>query len=194
VCEVKSISLFIVPELTDEYAQELKLGETVAEMRAKLETDLKKVFDDRNRNRKLEAVLTEIEKNNPFEIPQVLIDEEIRSILVERKFINPKKTDPKKIDVTRFRGFLGSEAETRVRNFIILERIEEQEGFEASDEDVLSFLRSQFGDLNPEALNNFTENPQFLKNERFKAGARRHKVVTLLLEGASFTVVPATTK
>jgi trigger factor len=137
---LKGLFTRVLPELDDEFAKKTKLAEDVAGLkiaiREQIERDAKRV-NQIAREDKLFAALIE---NNPFEVPQVLTDEEIRAILFEMRLLDPRQDSSYQIDVARFRDVLGKTAEFRVRRAIILARIIEKEDMKFSDDEVDSWL------------------------------------------------------
>ncbi len=116
-----------MPEINDELAKLAGLGDTVDE----LKTGLKKALVERsaaeNERAREDALFKALAERNPFEIPQVMVDEEVRSILFEMRILDPDDKHSYDMDLTRFREALGAGAEFRVRRFIMLKRLIEQE-------------------------------------------------------------------
>lgn len=138
--KVNAINKKILPELSDELAAESGYGETVAELKSKLQTqfnDERKRYEELARENRLFETIIE---KNPFDVPQKLIDEEIRAILFEARLLDPSKKESYSFDVANLREQFGEGAEFRVRRRIITDRIVEQESLEASDEDVNTWL------------------------------------------------------
>ncbi|MDR2337867.1 MAG: trigger factor [Deltaproteobacteria bacterium] len=140
---VKAIQEKVLAELNDELAQKSQKAQTLVELKKVLREELELGVEERNRELKLNKILEEIAKANPFLIPQKLVDEEIRQILIEWGVF---KRDDEKVwtrDVSMFREKLGEQAEKKVRNYVILNRVKEVEGLTATDDDVEAWFDKQ---------------------------------------------------
>jgi trigger factor len=137
---LKGLFTRVVPEIDDDFAKKTKLAEDAAGLnkaiREQMERDAKRV-NQIAREDKLFAALIE---NNPFEVPQVLTDEEIRAILFEMRLLDPRQDSSYQVDVARFREVLGKTAEFRVRRAIILAKIIEKENMKFNDEEIDGWL------------------------------------------------------
>lgn len=129
-----------VPELTDELVKESGLGETVGEMREKIAKRVQGEISAKNKERKHEAVLKKIAEVNPFEVPQPLVDEEIRFFLFEAGLLDSNKQESYQMDVSRFRDRLGEVAGWRARRRIILDSLVDAEKVEADEAAVDKWL------------------------------------------------------
>jgi trigger factor len=133
---LNAISEKVLAEFDDAFVESLgREAKTVSALRAELtkqlESENKKAID----NDAQVAILDKLTEKNSFLVPQVLIDQEIRSLLVRFGMANPQQVDVDKIDVTRFREGLGDIATKRVRGSIIVDRIVEKEKLEATAEE-----------------------------------------------------------
>ena len=125
---LNGISEKVLPEFDDAFVESLEReAKTVSELRAdltkQLETENKKALD----NDAQVAILDKLTEKNEFLVPQILIDQEIRSLLVRFGMVNPQQVDVEKVDVTRFREGLREIAIKRVRGSIIVDRVVEKE-------------------------------------------------------------------
>lgn len=126
----------ILPEVDDVFVESLgRTAKTVLELRVELSNELEAENKKAIANDVQVAVLDKIVAANPFLVPQVLIDEEIRALLVRFGMVNPQQVDVAKIDVTRFREGLGEIAVKRVRGSIVVDRIAEKEKISATPEE-----------------------------------------------------------
>jgi len=80
--------------------------------------------------------LDQLLEKNDFSVPQAMIDDEIRGLLIRNGVIDPSKTDPAKISVEAFREQLGEVASKRVKTAIVVDRIADKENLAATDEDL----------------------------------------------------------
>ncbi len=122
----------ILPELTDEFVA--KMGDanlkTVADFKADIRKHLEINYKDMNESNENRAIIEFLSEKNQFKIPQLLIDNMIRYMLAEFRFVDPEKVDVRKIDVTQFRDHYGEEATRRLREQIIRRQVAKQEKIE----------------------------------------------------------------
>ena len=118
-----------LPELSDEFARAVGDFETLDALRTKVEEDLAKDAEHQAegavRNQLLESVLAA----NPFEVPQSMVDGYLDSVIGD-----PQGLDPEKLG--ELKGRLQPEAETAVKRMLLIDRITEQEGLKATEEDI----------------------------------------------------------
>lgn len=129
-----------LPELTDEKVKELKLADSITELREKITRKVARETAAKNKERTQESVLKKVAELNPFAVPQPLIDEEIRFFLFEAGLLDSNKHESYHVDVSRFRERLGEVAEWRARRRIILDALVDTEKVEADEKDVESWL------------------------------------------------------
>ena len=134
---LKSISERVLPEVDDEFAKSSGLGaESAADFNEKVLKALEEEVENRTKNDVEVELLKEVAKNNPFEVPQELIDEEIRNLAVRVGLVDPNKTDVRRLPVESLRAPLGAVAEERVKAVIIVDRIAEQESLRATEDEM----------------------------------------------------------
>jgi trigger factor len=180
-----SIYARTIPELSDELAVASGLAQTVDELKTSLRSSYDKDVEQRNKTSREAALFAAIQEKNPFEIPQVMIDEEIRSILFEMRLLDSRKRESYNVDVTRFREPLGESATGRVQKLIVLDRIIEQEKFSVADQDIEAWLDSLAAEhkQSREDINRFVGYPARLDN--LKTALGREKMIDKLLESAT---------
>jgi trigger factor len=137
---VKSICTKILPEMDDEFAKTTGLGENVEEVRNHVRKQIESEIEQRNTAAREEGLFQAIFANNTFEVPQEMVDQEIRRILLEMNILNPQDEKSYSMDVTRFREPLGEGASKRVRQNVVLQRIIEQEELSFEDDAVDAWL------------------------------------------------------
>ncbi len=138
---LNGISEKVLPELTDDFAASLDIPEvkTVIELRLSISKRLEQEYEKQQQDAIRQAMLEQLLERNPFKIPQVLVDDEIRRMLVRAGVVDPNKTDFEEIDVERYRENLGEAAASRVRTSILVDRIAETENIKADDQDAAKY-------------------------------------------------------
>ena len=128
-----------MPELTDEVVKTLGMGvETVDALKAKIKEELEKQASEELKNEGQGALLDLLVKENPFKVPQVLVDEEIRGIVARYGFAG-RDARPESINVEMFRPQFEEFALNRIRCAIIIDRVGslEEVKVEESDRDAM---------------------------------------------------------
>ncbi|GIU82644.1 MAG: trigger factor [Acidobacteria bacterium] len=169
--KVKSVGQVELPELDDAWAQSLDEGyESLADFREKirkrLETISKAEADEKLRN----AVVEELLKKNPIEVPGTLIRHQtsflLRDFLSElsERGVDVRKTDEKVLQQIYLN--LMPKAERQVRAALILDKIAEIEKIEVNEEDVQKELDliARINNLKEEEKEKLLQNERFRKN------------------------------
>jgi trigger factor len=124
-----------LPELTDDFVKTLAMGvEDLASLRAKIRGDLEAKAEEETRGNVQSALLDLLVKENPFKVPQVMIDEEIREMISRYGFLGEGK-DARSVDVAPFRPQFSEFALNRIRCAILVDRIGEAEQIRVEDQD-----------------------------------------------------------
>lgn len=139
---VKKLEQMKLPELNDEFVKEHVGEESVAAFKETLTKRIKRRLDERNHTAQVDAVLKAVYEANSFEIPDMMIDEQIRHKLMEFGVV--KKTDRSPMqDVSGFRPLLGEMAKAEVVKAIVLERLVEQLGINPTEQQVEQWIEGQ---------------------------------------------------
>ncbi len=144
--KLKEISAKVLPTVDDELAKKTGLGETVAELREKVAKMRAKQAVDANERVRRDKLFEALVEKNLFEVPQHLVDEEIREILFEMGVLDRRRQEAFQIDVSRFREPLQKGGEFRVRRYIMLEALVKQENLAVSEEELDAWLSEKVED------------------------------------------------
>ena len=146
---LKGISEKVLPELDDEFAKSAGLGaENASQLREKVTESLQKEIEQRAKNDSEVEIIKAIIEKNAFEVPEMLIDDEIRNLAVRSGVVDPKQYDVSKIPVEALRPGLGEVATQRVKATIVVDRIAELENLKATKEEMeakISQMSAEFG-------------------------------------------------
>jgi trigger factor len=138
---VKRLQRMNLPEMTDDFVKEYLGEESLASFRESLTKRIKRRLDERNHSAQVDAVVKAIYDANPFEIPELMIDEQIRFKLKELGV--EKQDDYSRRDVSQLRPFLGEIATQELIKVIVLERLVEQLEIKPDDEQVERWVEDQ---------------------------------------------------
>jgi len=141
-CKVHEIKEEELPELNDDFAKDVSEYDTLDELknetRERLEISAKVYAENRMKN----AVLEKVNDANDIDVPNVMIEDEIDSMVNE--FDQQLKSQGLSIDqyfgylkkdAVEFRAELKEEAKKKVKTRMILSKIADQESIVASDEE-----------------------------------------------------------
>ncbi len=173
-----------LPELDDEIAKKSGMGSDVATFKQNVHDNMERQVKGRNQQNRENALFQALAEKNTFQIPQAMVDEEIRSVLFESRVLDPNKRESFDMDMTPFRGRLGEGAEMRVRRSIMLGRIIDQEKIKVSDEDLDTWLEEKVKEAkaNREDVNKAFGFPK--SASRLKEIVSREKAIEFLFSSA----------
>ena len=133
----------IYPELTDEFVKGHAGVETVAEYKAKTRERLERSAELRGRDDTENSILTEISKHATTVIPDAMIEAEIDRMVQDfsyRLSYQGLKLDDylqyMQLSMDDFRGQFRSQAEPRVLNQLVIDKIIKTEGFSAEQSEI----------------------------------------------------------
>jgi trigger factor len=138
VVTVKGLKAKVVPALDDAFAGKLGVA-TVADLKARVRTDLERAAKNRTATDEREGVLKALIEKNTFDVPQAMVERGVDMLLenalgsLARSGVDPRMFN---LDWSSLRKDLRPRAETEVRGQMILEAIGGQEKFEVTDADV----------------------------------------------------------
>ena len=138
--EVKESQL---PELDDEFAKDVSEFDTLDEYKASIKTDLETKKAANSENNFRNNVLSKAVEAMTVNVPAVMVDERVNTVMqdyarncaaqglsVEQYFAMMG------IDETTFRGYIRPNAENEVKVELLLEKVAEVEGIEATEEEL----------------------------------------------------------
>ena len=140
----------IYPELTDEFVKGHAGVETVAEYKAKTRERLEKNAENRGRDETENSILAEISKHTTTVIPDAMIEGEIDRMVKDfsyRLMYQGLKLDDylkyMGLSMEDFRAQFKSQAEPRVLNQLIIDKIVKTEGFKAEESEIEAKVAEQ---------------------------------------------------
>lgn len=184
---LNGISEKILPDLNDEFAASLGMpdAKTVGELRDAVQKQLDAEQKKLGKSDLQTAVLEQLVEKNDFPVPQVLIDEEIRNLLVRSGLVDSsKQKDLQNISVEKFRDGLGVTAIKRVKTAVIVDRIAQAESIKPEEQDleqVLGEMSAESG-VTPEELKKYLVREKLIGNLMLEV--TRNKVLDLLTKRA----------
>ncbi len=140
-CKVKEIRVKELPELDDEFAQDVSEFDTLAEYRDDIRAKILERKTNDAKNEKQNKVVEKAVANASMEIPDAMIDEQVRRMADDFT----RRIESQGLSVQQYMQFSGQtpeqmldqmkpEALKRIQNSLVLEAIAKAEGIEISDE------------------------------------------------------------
>ncbi|EPX59039.1 Cell division trigger factor [Cystobacter fuscus DSM 2262] len=136
---VKGLKKKIVPELNDDFAKEAGETQSLAELRAKIRSDLELNKKNRVLGEERAALIKALVERNAFEVPKSMVERTIDQMLEQRlRAMARMGMDPRRLnlDFARLREELREEALQEVRGALLFESIALKENLKTTDEDV----------------------------------------------------------
>ena len=136
--EVVNIQRYLVPELTDEYAKELGFEGGVEEFRVATEDEILQVRKEGARNQARVAILQALSKSNELEVPQPLVDEQLKALMEELRMRRLYAgEDPRKVQFSDTEmADLKERAQFAAKSACILSLIAKQESITVDSTDI----------------------------------------------------------
>ena len=129
--EVKARDL---PALDDRFAAQVGDFDSLQELRSAVIEDLQRHRDEEVEETVRRELLDSIVEANPFEVPEAMVDR-----YLDRVIDAPEEADPEQVQQARQR--FRPRAEQEVKRQVVLDRLMERGGYEASDEELEDRIR-----------------------------------------------------
>ncbi|MEO1376934.1 MAG: trigger factor, partial [Cyanobacteria bacterium J06635_10] len=178
-----------LPELNDDFAQEVSEFETIAELRSSLEERFQKESSDNAKAKKQEALLNELVKDATFDLPETMIQQEVDAMLTQTAMrLSQQGMDIKKLfnqdTIPQLRERSRSEAVDRLKRTLALREVGERESIKASEEEIEARkkeIMEEYSkeDVDPDKVQEMVENELLTE-----------KIIDWLLERSSIELVP----
>ena len=144
--KIKELKKKVLPNIDDNLAKELGDFQSLAELEAKVKEQLEHRAKGSEEAEAKDKILSYLVERHPVEVPVAMIDAEVDRRLesIVREMISEGK-DPSKmqVDWNEERAKLIPGATKTVRAMLILEAIAEQEGIQATEDDVNGWLKEE---------------------------------------------------
>jgi trigger factor len=141
--EIKQIKVKELPELDDEFAKDVSAVDSFEELKENLKKTLEKNNDEKAEREFEEAVITAIIENSKMDIPVVMVDKEIDSMMkdLEGRLKYQGLSLEQYMEFTgntveKMRDFMKENAERKVKADLVLEAVATAEEIKASEEEL----------------------------------------------------------
>ena len=186
--ELKGITMSELPELNDDFAQDVSEYETFDEYKAKEVEKLTKEKEKKARQKKEDAIIEKVIANTEMDVPEVMYENRVNDLLAEYE----QNMKMQGITLEAYCQFSGQTmddlknqlkpmAKNSVDAKLVMDQIVKEEGIEATDEDIQAEIKKyadQYG-IDPEKIAQYYES-----DPAFKQEVALHKAIDLLCDTA----------
>ncbi|MDF5706601.1 MAG: trigger factor [Nostoc sp. S4] len=187
---VKELKEKELPELNDDFAQEVSDFETLEELRTSLVERYQKEASEKTKTNQQEALLTELLKHVEIDLPATLIEKEVDAMLTQTAIrLSQQGLDVRKLFtqdiIPQLRERSRSEAIERLKRSLSLREVGKRESIEVTPDEIaarVTELLEQYRDeqdIDEERLRSMVENELLTE-----------KIIDWLLEHSSVELVP----
>ncbi|MFN3598149.1 MAG: trigger factor [Aquificaceae bacterium] len=156
--KIKSVKEKHLPELTDDFAKELGLGETWTQAEEKIRQEVKAELEDVRKALVEEAVAKKLIEMHNFDVPQTLVQRELSHLVQMRvSTLSQWGIDPKYVDYRSLAQELAPQAHSNVKLRLILEKYALEKNIQVQEDEMekkLQELSQQYG-RSPQELKEF---------------------------------------
>tara|TARA_B100001094_G_scaffold322015_1_gene370669 strand:- start:1880 stop:3163 length:1284 start_codon:yes stop_codon:yes gene_type:complete len=187
---LKALHTPILPELDDEFAKDLGL-ESLDELKTKVAERLEQQAEGFKRNQLESQIFTALDKANQFEVPPVIVDQVIDSMIAESagdKADEKQVAELKSEKATRDR--FREDAKARSRNTLMLHEIIKNEKLEVTDEDLEESIKSMFAGSGQEIDSSILQSLKKSMNQQQRENLLFKKAVDFVITNSTITEKP----
>lgn len=136
---LKGLKRQLIPALDDDFAREVGAGETLAELRTKVRSDLEAAAKSRAAQDEREQLVKGLVEKNPFDLPRAMIERGLEAMLdgalrmMARQGLDPSRLN---LDFTSLRSEMRPKAEAEVRGALLLAAVAEKESLSVNPDEV----------------------------------------------------------
>lgn len=192
---LKEIKEKELPELDDDFAQEVSDFDTLAELRASLEERYQKEAEQKTKTNQQEALLAELLKQVKVDLPGTLIEQEVDAMLTQTAIrLSQQGLDVRKLFtqdiISQLRARSRDEAIERLQRSLALREISKRESLQVTDAEIqarVTELIQEYPDeeVDEDRLRSVVENE--LATDKIMDWLLEHSTVELVPEGSLST-------
>lgn len=193
--KIKSVRKKSVPKLDDEFAKDVGNFKTLADLRKNCEERIGHVKELQQTDHLYNQIIKQLVEKKKFEIPSALVMSELNHLINElARDLQEQGQDIRKLDAKEVVGRLQPNAEFRVRNFLILNKIAELSKMDVTDQELekrLEGVARQAGRPLPEIKGHYEKNRLI---GALKTRMLHEKALEIVLKEAKIKVVGTKSK
>ena len=180
--EVTGITRQILPEINDDFAKDLEY-DSLDEMKAKLEEELKGRLDKENFNRKREAILAKLIEANPFELPKSMLENYAHSMA-------KPYAEQYNMEIDQLVPIYMQMAEFNMKSHYILDEYKKSVNLEITDEDKEVIIKEAADNMKIDVAKYKELYAKQIEDEDFTYAAAEKKVIDQIAAASKFVAVP----
>jgi len=190
--KVKGMREKILPNLDDAFARDIGDYSSLEDLKIRLRQEIEEGEERRIDSKLKYDLLSKIIEGTKFEIPEALIDHELQRMVNDtRHRLVSSGLDISGMNLANLQANMRGQAERRVREMLILEKIAQQESIEINDEDVENGLKEVATRLGQDldTMREFYNKNNLM--DSFRKRTLEEKTLNFLSENARVTEVSA---
>lgn len=187
---VKEIKFKELPAIDDEFAKDVSEFDTLEEYKADLRSKLTKTAEDKAKNEIENEVINKVVANSTIEIPKVMVENRLDSIVRDFDYrLRYQGLELSKYleimgrTMQDFRDEFAERAENEVKTQLVIEKVKEVEGFQATEEEITAEIATLAGNYNQQ-VEEFKKNLRPDDIEYITSSLLAKKTVDFLVENA----------
>ena len=146
--KINEIKAKELPELDDDFAQDVSEFDTLAEYKESVKKNLEKTKEDNAKRTKEDEAITKIIEKSQMEIPDAMIDTQVQNMIQE--FAQRMASQGLSLDqymqfsgmtIDKLKEQVRPEAVTRIQSSLVLEQIAKDENIEITEEEIEAELQ-----------------------------------------------------
>ena len=188
--EVQSIKQKVVPAADEELAKSVSEFSTLAELRAKLASDLTERAKHKSEMAAKQALVEQLLRLHEFAVPEIMVEAQLEHKL-ERllRQLFAQGIDPRQaqVDWHKLREESRPDAEKEVRASLLLSKIAEAEGLEVSEEEVDEVIRGMAQEAHEPPATLKTRLTREGELDTLKSTRRNQKAIDFIYRNAKIT-------
>ena len=185
--KVNAVSAKELPEVDDEFVQDISESNTVAEYREELRAELQKSKEDSARREKEDEAVKKIVEKSEMDIPEAMIENQVNQMINEMA----NSMAQQGLSMEQYMQFTGQtidsfkeqvrpDALTRIQSSLVLEQIAKDENIEVTDADVEAEMASMYG-MKADDLKNYIQDAE---RENMKKDLAVQKALDFVMDNA----------
>ncbi len=139
---VKEVKEKLLPELDEAFAQRVNPEfENIEALTTRIKDDLEAEADKRWQRDVDESIFDQLIDMNPFEVPEVMVENYLHSLVHEDQHRRPNVPDEAQRE-REIREVFGTMAEKAIKRYFVIDAVQRQQGFEVGEDDISERLTS----------------------------------------------------
>lgn len=190
---LKELKTKELPELDDDFAQEISEFETLAELRGSLEKQYQEEADDRTKANKEQAILNELLQHIEVDVPETLIEREVNYMLNQTAMqLQNQGIDIRKLfnqdTIPALKERSRADALDRIKRTLALGEVAKQESIAVAPEDLAAKVEEVWGEIQSQDM------AQTIDRNRLESVVAedllKEKILAWLIDNSTIELVP----